>query len=156
MNLKKGLIILNKFIIYTDGACIGNPGKGGWAAIILNDGGERIVLSGAEDFTTNNKMELTATIKALKYLKDKSNITIFTDSKYVIDGINNWILKWKHNNWKTANKKEVKNKEFWLDLYECISFHSVKWKWVKGHSGDVLNEEVDKIARDEAERIKDS
>ena len=113
-------------------------------------------MSGAENFPTNNKMELTATIKALKYIKDKSNITIFTDSKYVIDGINNWILKWKHNNWKTANKKEVKNKEFWLDLYECISFHSVKWKWVKGHSGDTLNEEVDKIARGEAEKIKDS
>ena len=98
-------------------------------------------------------MELTATIKALKYLKHKSNITIFTDSKYVIDGINNWILKWKHNNWKTANKKEVKNKELWLDLYKCISFHSVDWKWVKGHSGDAFNEEVDKIAREEAEKI---
>ena len=94
-----------------------------------------------------------ATIKALKYLKHKSNITIFTDSKYVIDGINNWILKWKHNNWKTANKKEVKNKELWLDLYKCISFHSVDWKWVKGHSGNPLNEEVDKIAREEAEKI---
>ena len=98
-------------------------------------------------------MELTATIKALKYLKLKSNITIFTDSKYVIDGINNWILKWKHNNWKTANKKEVKNKELWLDLYKCISFHSADWKWVKGHSGDPFNEEVDKIAREEAEKI---
>ena len=150
---QKGLIISNKFVIYTDGACIGNPGKGGWGAIIFDDSSKKIVLSGSEEYTTNNKMELTATIKALKYLKHKSNITIFTDSKYVIDGINNWILKWKHNNWKTANKKEVKNKELWLDLYKCISFHSVDWKWVKGHSGDPFNEEVDKIAREEAEKI---
>ena len=94
-------------------------------------------------------MELTATIKALKYIKPKSNIVIFTDSKYVIDGINNWILKWKQNNWKTANKKDVKNKELWLNLYEYISYHNVNWEWVKGHSGDVLNEAVDKIAREE-------
>jgi len=98
-------------------------------------------------------MELTATIKALKYFKDKSNIIIFTDSKYVIDGINNWIFKWKQNNWKTANKKEVKNKELWLNLYECIDFHNVDWKWVKGHSGDTLNEAVDKVARGEAEKL---
>ncbi len=110
------------------------------------------MISGSEEYTTNNKMELTATIKALKYLKEKSKIIIFTDSKYVIDGINNWILKWKRNNWKTANKKEVKNKELWLNLYECINFHVVKWEWVKGHSGDALNEEVDKLAREEAEK----
>ncbi|MAI60280.1 MAG: ribonuclease HI [Rickettsiales bacterium] len=146
----------NKFIIYTDGACIGNPGKGGWAAIILDDKNKKIVLSGAEKYTTNNKMELTATIKALKHLKDKSEIIIFTDSKYVIDGINNWIFKWKQNNWKTANKKEVKNKDLWLNLYKCINFHVVNWKWVKGHSGDTLNEEVDKLARGEAEKIIDS
>ena len=101
-------------------------------------------------------MELTATIKALKHLKDKSEIVIFTDSKYVVDGINNWIFKWKQNNWKTTNKKEVKNKDLWLNLYECINFHAVKWKWVKGHSGDTLNEEVDKLARKEAEKIIDS
>ena len=101
-------------------------------------------------------MELTATIKALKHLKDKSEIIIFTDSKYVIDGINNWIFKWKQNNWKTTNKKEVKNKDLWLNLYECINFHTVNWKWVKGHSGDTLNEEVDKLAREQAEKIIDS
>ncbi len=101
-------------------------------------------------------MELTATIKALNHLRYKSNIIIFTDSKYVIDGINNWILKWKQNNWKTANKSEVKNKELWLDLYECINYHNVDWEWVKGHSGDILNEEVDKIAREEAEKVIDS
>ena len=100
-------------------------------------------------------MELTATIKALNHLKYRSNIIIFTDSKYVIDGINNWILKWKQNSWKTANKKEVKNKELWLNLYECINYHKVDWKWVKGHSGDILNEEVDKIAREEAEKVID-
>ena len=113
-------------------------------------------MSGAEKYTTNNKMELTATIKALKHLKEKSEIIIFTDSKYVIDGINNWIFKWKQNNWKTTNKKEVKNKGLWLNLYECINFHAVNWKWVKGHSGDTLNEEVDKLARGEAEKIIDS
>tara|TARA_A100001011_G_scaffold366661_2_gene419402 strand:+ start:759 stop:1064 length:306 start_codon:yes stop_codon:yes gene_type:complete len=100
-------------------------------------------------------MELTATIKALNHLKYKSNIIIFTDSKYVIDGINNWILKWKQNSWKTSNKKEVKNKELWLNLYKCINYHQVDWKWVKGHSGDILNEEVDKIAREEAEKVID-
>ena len=113
-------------------------------------------MSGAEKYTTNNKMELIATIKALKYLKEKSEIVIFTDSKYVIDGINNWIFKWKQNNWKTTNKKEVKNKDLWLNLYECINFHVVNWRWVKGHSGDTLNEEVDKLARGEAEKIIDS
>ena len=101
-------------------------------------------------------MELMATIKALRYLRDKSNIIIFTDSKYVIDGINKWIFKWKQNNWQTTNKKKVKNKELWLNLYECINFHIVDWRWVKGHSGDALNEEVDKIARGEAEKIIDS
>ena len=151
----KGSIISNKFIIYTDGSCIENPGKGGWAAIILDEK-KKITLSGAEEYTTNNKMELTATIKALRYLKNKSNIIIFTDSKYVIDGINKWILKWKQNNWQTANKKKVKNKELWLNLYECINFHIVDWRWVKGHSGDALNEEVDKIAREEAEKIINS
>ena len=101
-------------------------------------------------------MELIATIKALRYFRDKSNIIIFTDSKYVIDGINKWILKWKQNNWLTANKKKVKNRELWLNLYEYINFHIVDWRWVKGHSGDTLNEEVDKIARGEAENIIDS
>ena len=122
----------------------------------MDDANNKTVLSGSEEYTTNNKMELTATIKALKYIKPKSNIVIFTDSKYVIDGINNWILKWKQNNWKTANKKDVKNKELWLNLYEYISYHNVNWEWVKGHSGDALNEEVDKIAREEAEKIIDS
>ena len=134
-----------KLKIYTDGACSGNPGKGGWAAIILDDSNQSSI-SGSESNTTNNRMELMAPIMALKKIKKKSEITIFTDSKYVKDGITDWIKKWKLNNWKSSNKKPVKNKDLWVELDNLTDKHSIKWEWVKGHSGDYGNEIADKLA----------
>ena len=136
----------NKYIdIYTDGACSGNPGKGGWGVYLKIDN-EEIQLNGAKDNTTNNRMELTAVIEALKYLKYKSNINLFTDSKYVMQGIEEWIHNWKKNNWKTSKKEPVKNKELWIELDKLVSLHNIQWKWVKGHSGDYGNERADYLA----------
>ena len=134
-----------KFKIYTDGACSGNPGKGGWAAVIL-DGKNQSSISGSENKTTNNRMELMAPIMALKKIKTKSEITIYTDSRYVKDGITEWIKKWKLNNWKSANKKPVKNKDLWVKLDNCCQKHDVSWKWVKAHAGNKLNNLVDELA----------
>ena len=134
-----------KFKIYTDGACSGNPGKGGWAAIILDDLNLSSI-SGSESNTTNNRMELMATIMALKKIKKKSEITIFTDSKYVKDGITDWIKKWKQNNWKSSNKKPVKNKDLWVKLDNSCQKHKITWKWVKAHAGNKYNNLADKLA----------
>ncbi len=134
-----------KLKIYTDGACSGNPGKGGWAAVIL-DGKNQSSISGSENKTTNNRMELMAPIMALKKIKTKSEITIYTDSRYVKDGITEWIKKWKLNNWKSANKKPVKNKDLWVKLDNCCQKHDVSWKWVKAHAGNKLNNLVDELA----------
>ncbi len=134
-----------KFKIYTDGACSGNPGKGGWAAIIL-DGKSQYNISGSENKTTNNRMELIAPIMALKKIKTKSEVIIYTDSRYVKDGITEWIKKWKLNNWKSSNKKPVKNKDLWVKLDNCCQKHSVSWKWVKAHAGNRFNDLVDKLA----------
>ena len=135
-----------KFKIYTDGACSGNPGKGGWAAIILNNDLNQSSISGSEKNTTNNRMELMAPIMALKKLKNKSEISIFTDSKYVKDGITDWIKKWKINNWKNSNKKQVKNKDLWIKLDDACLKHKVTWKWVKAHAGNKYNNLVDELA----------
>jgi len=135
-----------KLKIYTDGACSGNPGKGGWAAIILNNDLNHSSISGSESNTTNNRMELMAPIMALKKIKKKSEITIFTDSKYVKDGITDWIKKWKLNNWKNSNKKPVKNKDLWIKLDNSCQKHKVHWKWVKAHAGNKLNNLVDQLA----------
>jgi len=134
-----------KFKIYTDGACSGNPGKGGWAAIIL-DGLNQSSISGNESNTTNNRMELMAPIMALKKIKKKSDITIFTDSKYVKDGITDWIKKWKQNNWKSSNKKPVKNKDLWVKLDNSCQKHKITWKWVKAHAGNKYNSLADELA----------
>jgi len=131
--------------IYTDGACSGNPGKGGWGVYLKIDN-EEIQLNGAKDNTTNNRMELLAVIEALKYLKCKSNINLFTDSKYVMQGIEEWIHNWKKNDWKTSKKEPVKNKELWIELDKLVSLHNIQWKWVKGHSGDYGNERADYLA----------
>ena len=135
--------------IYTDGSCIGNPGKGGWAAIIFSNN-EKKILKGSKDITTNNQMELTATIKALEYISTKDKIQIYTDSKYVKQGITEWITKWKINGWKTSKKEEVKNKNLWLELDNLTSKNSIEWVWVKSHSDNDLNNEVDLLARKEA------
>ena len=140
------------YIIYTDGACLGNPGPGGWAAIIIKDNIKNI-LKGSEKDTTNNRMEIIASIKAFKSIKKSSKIKIFTDSKYLIDGINVWIKNWKLNEWQTKNKKEVKNIDLWIELDSQACFHHIDWEWVKGHSGDQYNEEVDKLARSEAIKL---
>ena len=132
--------------IYTDGSCIGNPGPGGWAAIILN-GDKQKIISGKKRNTTNNQMELMAAIKALVFLKKKQKIRIYTDSNYVKEGITNWITIWEKNNWKTSNKKKVKNVELWIKLKTLSSFHDIEWQWVKGHSGDPMNNMVDKLAK---------
>ena len=134
-----------KFKIYTDGACSGNPGKGGWAAIII-EGENQSNISGSENNTTNNRMELMAPIMALKKIKSKSEITIYTDSRYVKDGITEWIKKWKLNNWRSSNKKPVKNKDLWIKLDSSCMKHKVIWKWVKAHAENKYNNLVDQLA----------
>ena len=135
--------------IYTDGSCLSNPGNGGWAAII-NINGEIKKISGNEKNTTNNRMELMAPINALKYMNSKDPIEIFTDSKYVKNGITEWINAWVLNNWKTSNKEDVKNKDLWIELYKLNQSLNVKWNWVKAHAGNTLNEEVDMMAKEAA------
>ena len=138
--------------VYTDGACSGNPGPGGWGAILEYKGLKK-ELSGGEKSTTNNRMELTAVIEALKALKKECDITIYTDSRYVMDGVQEWMPNWKLNGWKTTNKKSpVKNVELWQILDSLLSKHKIKWVWVKGHNGHPENERVDKLARDEAKK----
>ena len=138
---------MDKVDIYTDGACIGNPGPGGWAFIIKYSNGETKEFSGSEKYTTNNKMELTAAIKAIKYFKKKIIINIYTDSKYLKDGITIWIKKWKLNGWKTSNKKNVKNSDLWKLLEEKIQDHEIRWMWVKGHDENIFNEKADMLAK---------
>ena len=137
---------MNKNIrIYTDGACRGNPGPGGWGAILIYENYRKEIYGGTL-LTTNNIMELTAVIESLKKLKFSSTIIITTDSKYVKDGITKWIHNWKEKDWKTANKKTVKNKDLWIELDHLVQQHMVKWEWVKGHSGHEENERADFLA----------
>ncbi len=149
----------HKLVAYTDGACSGNPGPGGWG-VLLQAFSDGIVvkereLSNGERLTTNNKMELRAAIAALEILDRTSEITIITDSKYVMNGIQTWLAGWKKNNWKTASKKPVKNEELWKRLDLLCEQHEVNWKWVKGHAGDMGNERVDKLARSAMEPFKE-
>ncbi len=139
--------------IYTDGACSGNPGAGGWGALLRYGSTEKELSGGAEQ-TTNNRMELTAVIEALKALKKSCDIVLYTDSRYVMDGVQKWLPNWKTNNWRTTNKKSaVKNIELWQELDALLSLHNIRWIWVKGHNGHVENERVDKLARDEAKKF---
>ena len=133
--------------VYTDGACSGNPGRGGWGAVIIYPNKKIIHLNGGSNLTTNNKMELIAAIKVLEYFDKACDLKIFTDSKYLMNGIENWIINWKKNGWKTASKKPVKNKEIWEKLDTLIQQHQIKWEWVKGHSGNEFNEMADQLAR---------
>jgi len=133
--------------IFIDGACSGNPGKGGWGVVILVNDNNPIFLKGGEVETTNNRMELTAAIKALEHFNEPQLITLITDSKYVKDGIESWIVNWKKNGWKTSSKKPVKNKELWVELDSQITKHNITWKWVKGHTGERYNEKADFLAR---------
>ena len=132
--------------IYTDGSCIENPGKGGWAAIIFMNN-KKIVIKGNKKNTTNNQMELMAAIEALKKIPTGQKVQVYTDSKYVKLGITEWIEKWSKNNWKTSSKQKVKNLELWIELNKVSKKHKIEWLWVKGHAGDPINEEVDTLAK---------
>ena len=144
---------MDKVDIYTDGACLGNPGPGGWAFIIKYNNGKTKEISGSAKYTTNNKMELTAAIKAVRYFKKKIIINIYTDSKYLKDGITIWIKKWKLNGWKTSNKKKVKNSNLWKMLEEEIKDNQIHWVWVKGHNENFFNEKADMLAKKAIESL---
>jgi ribonuclease HI len=137
---------MKEVVIYTDGACSGNPGPGGWGALLIyEDRHTKEIMEGAFE-TTNNRMELTAAIEALNALKHGCTVTLHTDSTYVKDGITKWIENWKNNGWRTAAKKPVKNAELWVALDLAIIRHQISWCWVKGHSGDEGNERADELA----------
>lgn len=142
-----------KVTVFTDGACSGNPGPGGWAAILRFKDTER-ELSGYETHTTNNRMELMAAIEALKALKMACRVTLVTDSQYLKDGITTWITNWKKQGWKTSNKKPVKNLELWRALEEVVANHDVEWQWIRSHTGHPENERADELARAAIERIR--
>lgn len=144
---------MKKVFIYTDGACSGNPGPGGWGALLRYNGNEKEI-SGGERQTTNNRMELIAVIEALKALNEKCVLEITTDSEYVKNGITRWIHSWMKNNWKTSTKKNVKNRELWEDLWKLSREHAIQWKWIKGHSGHSENERCDVLARNEIKKFR--
>ena len=145
---------MEKVDIYTDGSCIGNPGPGGWSFIVKYENGVTKEFNGSENHTTNNRMELTAAIEAINFCKKGMIINIYTDSKYLKDGITIWIKKWKINNWKTANKKNVKNFDLWESLEEKIKGREIKWIWVKAHNENIFNEKADILARKAIKEIK--
>jgi ribonuclease HI len=142
-------------VIYTDGACSGNPGPGGWGAI-LTSGTHRKELNGGEAVSTNNRMELMAAIQALEALKRPSNVDLYTDSAYLRNGIMSWIHSWKRNNWRTADKKPVKNVELWQRLDTALGGHKINWHWVKGHAGNVENERADELAREAIRTMREN
>ena len=135
-----------KYTIYTDGACSGNPGSGGWGAVIFDNNNKQKNISGSEKNTTNNRMELSAAIMALQEVNKNSEITIYTDSTYVKNGITEWVLKWKENGWKNSNKEPVKNKDLWEKLDNLCEQNSINWKWVKGHGSNKYNNLADELA----------
>ena len=137
----------NRIYIYTDGACKGNPGPGGWGALLIYKEHKKEINGFSKD-TTNNIMELTAVIESLLIIKQKSDITIITDSNYVKDGITKWIANWKNKGWKTSNKKPVKNKDLWKKLDDLRNNHNIKWEWVRGHTGNPGNEKADQLANE--------
>jgi len=135
--------------IYTDGSCLGNPGPGGWAALLQYNGHEKLIAGGDND-TTNNRMEMTAVIKALESLRQNCDIKLYTDSKYVMDGATRWLSNWRANGWRTSHKKAVKNAELWQQLDQQCRGHHIEWHWVKAHAGHEFNERVDEAARQQA------
>lgn len=144
---------LKAVTIYSDGACDGNPGPGGWAAV-LSYGKHTREISGGEPATTNNRMELQAAIEALRALKEPCGVAFYTDSKYLKDGISNWVAGWKRRRWRTSDKKRVKNEDLWRQLDEAASKHAVTWHWVKGHAGNHPNERCDQLAVEEITKLR--
>ncbi|NNF17362.1 MAG: ribonuclease HI [Gammaproteobacteria bacterium] len=136
---------MKQVTIYTDGACRGNPGPGGWGALLICGKHKKEITGGAGD-STNNRMELTAVIEALNTLKRPSRVQLYTDSRYVMQGITDWIVNWKKRGWKTANRKPVKNRDLWQQLDAAVERHAIDWHWVKGHDGDYGNERADELA----------
>ena len=145
--------MVKKVEIYTDGACQGNPGPGGWGALLRYNGVEK-ELSGYEENTTNNRMELLAAIEALRALKFSSHVDLFTDSQYLKDGVTKWVHQWKKNNWRLSNRKPVKNKDLWEILEALSDKHTIEWHWVRGHSGHPENERADFLARDAIQQAR--
>ncbi|HEY0111646.1 MAG TPA: ribonuclease HI [Allosphingosinicella sp.] len=143
---------LTKVEIFTDGACKGNPGPGGWGAIVRSGAHEK-EMSGGEPLTTNNRMELLAAIRALQALKRPCEVAVYTDSIYVRDGISKWIHGWQRNGWRTSDKKPVKNAELWQELLDAAAPHRIDWRWVKGHAGHPENERADRLACDAALQV---
>ena len=146
---------MKKVTIYTDGACSGNPGPGGWAALLIY-GDKTREISGGEAMTTNNRMELQATIEGLKQLKEPCLVSLYTDSKYVLQGFTEWLPGWQKKGWKTADKKPVKNVEHWQALVAAAAKHKIEWHWVKGHSGDMHNDRVDLLAVEQSMKFKNA
>jgi ribonuclease HI len=144
---------MKQVTIYSDGSSLGNPGCGGWGTVLEFNGHQK-ELSGSQPNTTNNKMELKGAIEGLKALKESCDVTLISDSKYVVQGINEWLTNWIKNNWKTASKKPVKNIELWQEYFELSKLHNIKAIWVKGHSGHIQNERCDILARSEAEKLQ--
>ncbi|MDE2070767.1 MAG: ribonuclease HI [Gammaproteobacteria bacterium] len=138
--------------IYTDGACRGNPGPGGWAAV-LRSGAHEKTLQGSAAQTTNNRMELTAAVSALQALMRPASVVLYTDSKYVQQGISEWLPSWRARGWKTAGKKPVKNLDLWQALHQATAGHAIEWRWVRGHSGNTYNEEVDRLANEAIDKM---
>ena len=151
-SLRRAILMIQ---IHTDGSCLGNPGAGGWAAVIIYENNNREEIFGGEEHTTNNRMELTAAIKALEKIPAGERVELFTDSSYLKNAFTNgWLVKWKRNGWKTSTKSPVLNQDLWLKLDELISARAVKFNWVKGHAGNFFNDRCDKLARSFAEKIQ--
>lgn len=144
---------MKKLTLYTDGACSGNPGPGGWACILIYGGHEKELSGGAAE-TTNNRMEMTAALEGLKALKRPCKVEFYTDSNYLKDGVTQWLAGWKKRGWKTATKKPVKNQDIWEQLDQVIQNHQIEWHWVKGHAGDEYNERCDELAREALEEFR--
>jgi len=153
-NTDRDFLVQQAVELYTDGACRGNPGRGGWG-VLLRYGDAEKMLHGGEQMTTNNRMELTAVIKGLEALTKTCQVVITTDSKYVLQGITEWITSWKQRNWKTSNKKPVQNIELWKRLDKLVAMHQVEWNWVKGHSGHTENELADQLANQGIDELVD-
>lgn len=146
--------MIKKLTIYTDGACSGNPGPGGWGAVLIHPDGKIVEMSGGEENTTNNRMEIMGFLSPVEALESKYEIDVHTDSKYLCDGANSWLKNWKRNGWRTADKKPIKNEDLWRRIDEALGRHLIQIHWVRGHNGDRYNEIADRLAREGVSKIQ--